>query len=293
MLAPRFAPHLSHLCTHKLASSTVLRIVNQKNEPQAATQIANALFLAPNDQTLTDILGDQVNGVSVVLKILQSPFISQEYIDQYAEVTKRVLTDMKVTTVQAFRRLVEQVGLPVPNNFANPGFHAPPMRKPSLNQLSASSSYPNDPPSLAAMMAALQMQSVGLSLGNPLQQQHHHNGQHQSPHPSHVNNAPIYSGMSSTAFPSSGGMSDGFGGFGPTQGGYRGSSGRNNSNASNGMMPPGLSNSPAGHQSGPLGGNGQFGIPPPSSIRGGPFQQQQQYDYQMYGQQPNIGAFHA
>ena len=36
LLAPRFTPHLSHLCTHKLASLTVLRIVNQKVEPDAS-----------------------------------------------------------------------------------------------------------------------------------------------------------------------------------------------------------------------------------------------------------------
>jgi len=32
LLAPRFAPHLAHLCTHKLASTAVLRIINQRSD---------------------------------------------------------------------------------------------------------------------------------------------------------------------------------------------------------------------------------------------------------------------
>ena len=35
LLAPRLAPHLNHLCTHKLASSTLIRVVNQSTDPAA------------------------------------------------------------------------------------------------------------------------------------------------------------------------------------------------------------------------------------------------------------------
>jgi len=57
-LAPRFTPHLSHVCTHKLASLTVLRIVNQKIEFEASRQIVQAPFLSPGDHVLTDVPGD-------------------------------------------------------------------------------------------------------------------------------------------------------------------------------------------------------------------------------------------
>jgi protein JSN1 len=118
LLAPRFTPHLSHLCTHKLASLTVLRIVNQKSEPAASRQIVEALFLSTNDTVLTDVLGDQINGVAVVHKVLQSPALSSHEKQNYLEATKRVLIDLKVTTAQAYRRLIEEVGLPIPS-FAN------------------------------------------------------------------------------------------------------------------------------------------------------------------------------
>ncbi|PWN28467.1 ARM repeat-containing protein, partial [Jaminaea rosea] len=43
LLSPRFTPHLAHLCTHKLASLTVLRIVNQRLESEAAHSLLDAL----------------------------------------------------------------------------------------------------------------------------------------------------------------------------------------------------------------------------------------------------------
>ncbi|TFY77675.1 hypothetical protein EWM64_g6340 [Hericium alpestre] len=120
LLAPRFTPHLSHLCTHKLASLTVLRIVNQKTEPEASSQVVEALFSSTGDHVLTDVLGDQVNGVAVVHKILTSPFLDAVKKPQYIEATKRVLIELKVIATQAYRRLIEEVGLPIPN--FQPGF---------------------------------------------------------------------------------------------------------------------------------------------------------------------------
>ncbi|CAK5279602.1 unnamed protein product [Mycena citricolor] len=163
LLAPRFTPHLSHLCTHKLASLTVLRIVNQKIEPDASTEIVEALFSSAGDHVLADVLGDQVNGVSVVHKILTSPFIDPILKNNYIEATKRVLIELKVIATQAYRRLIEEVGLPVPNfqptysaavpgngknkSAANNGYGVPGLP----------SGYPSNDQGLASMMAALQM----------------------------------------------------------------------------------------------------------------------------------------
>jgi protein JSN1 len=57
LLAPRFSPHLSHLCTHKLASAAVLKIINQRVDPQASRMLLDVLF-APESKTLEDILGE-------------------------------------------------------------------------------------------------------------------------------------------------------------------------------------------------------------------------------------------
>ncbi|KAJ3564475.1 hypothetical protein NP233_g8268 [Leucocoprinus birnbaumii] len=163
LLAPRFTPHLSHLCTHKLASLTVLRIVNQKNEPNASRQIVEALFNSPGDHVLTDVLGDQVNGVAVVHKILTSSFIDPVDKQNYVEATKRVLIELKVIATQAYRRLIEEVGLQVPNyqptysSVPPTGNAKNPATKTQFAGVPGLPSYPHNDQGFASMMAALQM----------------------------------------------------------------------------------------------------------------------------------------
>lgn len=173
LLAPRFTPHLSHLCTHKLASLTVLRIVNQKIEPNASHQIVEALFSSPGDHVLTDVLGDQVNGVAVVIKILTSPFIEPTEKHIYIDATKRVLIELKVIATQAYRKLIEEVGLPVPNYQPTYATNMPPNGK-SSKALSQNfgvpglpSGYPSNDQGLASMMAALQMGGQNPQAGPP------------------------------------------------------------------------------------------------------------------------------
>lgn len=59
LLAPRFAPHLAHLCTHKLGSVAVLKVVNQRVEPKASRIVLDALF-DQESNTLEDILGPSI-----------------------------------------------------------------------------------------------------------------------------------------------------------------------------------------------------------------------------------------
>lgn len=171
LLAPRFTPHLSHLCTHKLASLTVLRIVNQKIEPDASRQIVEALFTSQGDHVLTDVLGDQVNGVAVVHKILTSPFLDPIDKHRYIEATKRVLIELKVIATQAYRRLIEEVGLPIPN-FQTTYNDLPANSKSKNNGQTFGmpglpSGYPSNDQGLASMMAALQMGGQNPQAGPP------------------------------------------------------------------------------------------------------------------------------
>ncbi|KAG9318433.1 hypothetical protein JVU11DRAFT_524 [Chiua virens] len=171
LLAPRFTPHLSHLCTHKLASLTVLRIVNQKIEPEASRQIAQALFSSPGDHVLTDVLGDQVNGVAVVHKILTSPFLDPADKPSFIEATKRVLIELKVIATQAYRRLIEEVGLPIPNYQPTYNTNGPPGKKGQSHNAfgvpGLPSGYPSNDQGLASMMAALQMGGQNPQSGPP------------------------------------------------------------------------------------------------------------------------------
>jgi len=298
LLAPRFTPHLSHLCTHKLASLTVLRIVNQKIEPEASRQIVEALFSSLGDHVLTDVLGDQVNGVAVVHKILTSPFIDPISKPEYVEATKRVLIELKVIATQAYRRLIEEVGLPVPN-FQPTYTNLPTGSKSKAPQNTFGmpglpSGYPSNDQGLASMMAALQMGGQNPQAGPaqpPLQID-----------AAYTNSAPPRrSATSAAAFSPS---SDPFNPFGLRSPEPPRSSGRRNAGGmppSNGSLTPTSSYgnpSPGLSQPGSMLGMGQptYGgmAPPPQSVQSVPPHVYQQYMYQAYQPNPpNMGTFHA
>jgi len=278
LLAPRFTPHLSHLCTHKLASLTVLRIVNQKIEPDASKQVVDALFSSPGDHVLTDVLGDQVNGVAVIHKILTSQFIEPMDRPICIEATKRVLIELKVIATQAYRRLIEEVGLPVPN--FQPSYTPnppPPSTKPrgqaqtSYNVPGLPSGYPSNDQGLASMMAALQMGGQNPQAGPP--QLHVDPGYAPPPAPRRT--------------PSSGYMpSPSAEPFNPRSPDIMNPRSAMRRTASGGPQ----QNSPYPPQSpGPTPG----GMPPQLSYPGVPPQLYQAYMYQGYPQNPShMGTFH-
>ncbi|KAL0088011.1 armadillo-type protein, partial [Phycomyces blakesleeanus] len=85
ILAPRLTPHLARLCTHKLASLTVLKLVNQRQEPEACTVILDTLFFSPTDTVIDEVLQDQVHGVSLVQKVLSSSYVDLKERQRIAE----------------------------------------------------------------------------------------------------------------------------------------------------------------------------------------------------------------
>jgi len=115
-LAPRLVPHLVKLCTHKLASLTVLKLINQRSEPEAREIILNALFNSDDDnKILRRILEDQVHGAAVIYKVLTSPFVadqgSAERRGQMISLVRSVLQKIKIPPGQGYKRLMDEVGL--------------------------------------------------------------------------------------------------------------------------------------------------------------------------------------
>ncbi|CAA7267630.1 unnamed protein product [Cyclocybe aegerita] len=299
LLAPRFTPHLSHLCTHKLASLTVLRIVNQKIEPGASSQIVEALFNSPGDHVLTDVLGDQVNGVAVVHKILTSPFLDPTARLDYIEATKRVLIELKVIATQAYRRLIEEVGLPVPNFQPTYNNTLPPTGKVTKNSSQnfgvpgLPSGYPSNDQGFASMMAALQMGGQNPQAGHPTAPPLHVD-------PGYNPNTQRRAGQPnpSTNFSPS---TDPFNPFGmrtPEAGNPRQLS---NVRRMPGTPPMGVPNSPYVNQSPihhgaplPTMGQGPYGGMPPPPPQSVPPHVYQPYLYQPYQAPPsNMGSYHA
>lgn len=111
VLSPRLVPYLVHLCTHKVAYLTVLKVINQKAEADARDTILNALFFSPNDQTLEAILKDHACGATLIFKVLTTPFFDESIRTQVVENVKNVLVKIKAQPNQGYKRLMDEVGL--------------------------------------------------------------------------------------------------------------------------------------------------------------------------------------
>ncbi|RYP09518.1 hypothetical protein DL765_008412 [Monosporascus sp. GIB2] len=111
VLAPQLVPYLVHLCTHKVAYLTVLKVINQKAEPEARDTILKALFFTPNDQTLEAILSDHACGATLIFKVLTTPFFDESIRAQVVENVKNVLIRIKAQPNQGYKRLMDEVGL--------------------------------------------------------------------------------------------------------------------------------------------------------------------------------------
>ena len=111
VLAPRVVAHLVHLCTHKVAYLTVLKVINQRNEPEARDAVLQALFFSPNDKILEDILSDQACGATLIFKILTTPFFDENMRSDVVQHVRNVLSRLKVGPSQGYKRLMDEVGL--------------------------------------------------------------------------------------------------------------------------------------------------------------------------------------
>lgn len=120
VLAPQLVPNLVHLCTHKVAYLTVLKVINQKLEPEARDEILQALFFSPNDETLEAILSDHACGATLIFKVLTTPFFDESIRTQVVENVRNVLLRLKAQPAQGYKRLMDEVGLSTRNGSAGP-----------------------------------------------------------------------------------------------------------------------------------------------------------------------------
>uniref|UniRef100_V5F324 RNA-binding protein n=2 Tax=Kalmanozyma brasiliensis (strain GHG001) TaxID=1365824 RepID=V5F324_KALBG len=113
LLAPRFAPHLASLCTHKLASQTVLRIVSQKTDLEASRQLLRVLFEGSGRSTLLEeVLIDQVHGSQFVTKIFaEADVLEGAERQRCGEEVKDLLIKHGLVNMPPYRPLAAEMGL--------------------------------------------------------------------------------------------------------------------------------------------------------------------------------------
>jgi len=122
VIAPKLIPNIASFCCNKLASSTILKLVNQRVEMDARSTIIKSIFYQ-GDAILKEILSNPAYGVSVIQKILASACINNEEKIQLADRVRTALsqlTDIKPNQV-GYKRLFEELGIiPTTKNNLNP-----------------------------------------------------------------------------------------------------------------------------------------------------------------------------
>ncbi|PBP27069.1 hypothetical protein BUE80_DR001975 [Diplocarpon rosae] len=147
VLAPQLVPHLVHLCTHKVAYLTVLKVINQKLEAEARDTILQALFFSKNDETLEAILADHACGATLIFKVLTTPFFDETIRSEVVENVRNVLLRLKAQPAQGYKRLMDEVGLSTRNGSQGPGrehnaSHSTERQRPGSQQSQASGHMP-------------------------------------------------------------------------------------------------------------------------------------------------------
>jgi protein JSN1 len=88
-----------------------LKIINQRNEPEARDTILQAMFFSPNDKVLEDILSDQQCGATLMFKVLTTPFFDEKIRSDVVQNVRNVLIRIKAQPQQGYKRLMDEVGL--------------------------------------------------------------------------------------------------------------------------------------------------------------------------------------
>lgn len=144
LLAPKLSQHLYHLCTHKLASLTVLKVINQRQEPEARDLILESLFFSEGDKVLEGILQEQTHGPTVIFKVITTPYLDGELRTKIISQVRGVLQRQKFHPANGFKRLMDEVGLST-RGMASMAPHEPGRTGYSPQYLTAQYGVPLDP----------------------------------------------------------------------------------------------------------------------------------------------------
>lgn len=108
LLTSRLLPHLPMLCTHKVASNTILRIINQRNDLAAQQAILSAVF---DDKTtiLEQLLLDQTHGLSMVQRMLASTHIEQSQRAALVGRVRSLLVSLPIDSGPGFTRILSDL----------------------------------------------------------------------------------------------------------------------------------------------------------------------------------------
>jgi len=113
VLAPKIAEAGPTLCTHKLGSATVLKLVNQRLELDARELIISSIFMSQH--VLTAILSDLMYGTPLIQKILATACTSIEEKIRLADRVRTALARLESLSTGAgvggYKRLLDELAV--------------------------------------------------------------------------------------------------------------------------------------------------------------------------------------
>ncbi|KAM0792461.1 hypothetical protein ACM66B_005136 [Microbotryomycetes sp. NB124-2] len=127
LLTSRFTPHLAHLCTHKLAAGTVIKMLTQNVDVESSRKMFEVL-LDPELKMLEEVLADQQNGTSFALRLLTSPNLDAGDRVRVGQRIRTVVSTLRLGNTPAYRKLLEEI--------ENPGSVTLPSTSPDANRSS-------------------------------------------------------------------------------------------------------------------------------------------------------------
>lgn len=107
-LTSRLLPHLPMLCTHKVASNTILRLINQRNDVTAQQTLISAIF-SDSTAILEQLLLDQSHGLGMVQRMLSSVHIEQSQRAHLVAKVRSLLVNLPVDSGPGFTRVLSDL----------------------------------------------------------------------------------------------------------------------------------------------------------------------------------------
>ena len=122
ILVSELLKHIVELCCHKLASLTILKILNYRGDPKARMDILEAVFgKVSSDElpdTLMQILNDTNNGPTFIYKVLSISLLEEDIKAHIIKQVRKAVVD--IPNAQQHRKLMEEIGFqPIQNTIVN------------------------------------------------------------------------------------------------------------------------------------------------------------------------------
>ncbi|AET41001.1 Jsn1p Ecym_7153 [Eremothecium cymbalariae DBVPG len=139
ILTEKLLPHIVELCCDRLASLTILKILNFRSDENAKKIILDTVFGSSEDakpppQILYQILSDTNYGSTFVYKVLSTPLLEGDVRNHVIQQVRLVLSEH---SGPQHRRLMEEVGFAATNNGSSSGTNnaTPSKHRPTLSHV--------------------------------------------------------------------------------------------------------------------------------------------------------------